>query len=300
MLTRLWVMVALLLSITMAPGTKIAMADAGCVGESWGVRCGVTAPGSGGSGGAEPLKKTQSGSGPVACVTQEVPPVRSRARTRSWARGAMREPATSRRKRRLRRLPTRSGRGIRPARSTGAQRRGFGPARVPSSSGKIPTPPSCRTPGSWPSRLSPRCAFARSRSGWRRIPRPARWASSGCRSGCGWRRRTRAPGDRTPRPRLRAATPSPRRARSPGWSGAWATAGPSRARPRAPRTPTRSGCRRRRIAAYRYTKQGTYTVTATSYWTINWSGIGESGVINQTYTSSVVVTIGELQTVVKG
>ena len=51
---------------------------------------------------------------------------------------------------------------------------------------------------------------------------------------------------------------------------------------------------------YRYTKQGTYTVTATSYWTINWSGIGESGVINQTYTSSVVVTIGELQTVVKG
>jgi len=45
---------------------------------------------------------------------------------------------------------------------------------------------------------------------------------------------------------------------------------------------------------------GTYTVTATSYWTINWSGIGESGVINQTYTSSVVVTIGELQTVVKG
>ena len=51
---------------------------------------------------------------------------------------------------------------------------------------------------------------------------------------------------------------------------------------------------------YRYTTQGTYTVTATSYWTINWSGIGESGVINQTYTSSVVVTIGELQTVVKG
>ena len=51
---------------------------------------------------------------------------------------------------------------------------------------------------------------------------------------------------------------------------------------------------------YRYTKQGTYTVTATSYWTINWSGIGQTGVIHQTYTSSVVVTIGELQTVVKG
>jgi len=51
---------------------------------------------------------------------------------------------------------------------------------------------------------------------------------------------------------------------------------------------------------YRYTTQGTYTVTATSYWTINWSGIGQTGVIHQTYTSSVVVTIGELQTVVKG
>ena len=51
---------------------------------------------------------------------------------------------------------------------------------------------------------------------------------------------------------------------------------------------------------YRYEKQGTYTVSATSYWTINWSGVGESGVIHQTYTNSVVVTIGELQTVVKG
>ncbi len=51
---------------------------------------------------------------------------------------------------------------------------------------------------------------------------------------------------------------------------------------------------------YRYTKQGTYTVTATSYWTITWSGVGQSGVIRQTYSSSVVVTIGELQVVVKG
>lgn len=51
---------------------------------------------------------------------------------------------------------------------------------------------------------------------------------------------------------------------------------------------------------YRYGTQGTYTVTATSYWTINWSGIGQTGVIHQTYSSSVVVTIGELQTVVKG
>ena len=41
-------------------------------------------------------------------------------------------------------------------------------------------------------------------------------------------------------------------------------------------------------------------MSATSYWTITWAGIGQSGVINQTYTSSVVVTIGELQTVVKG
>jgi hypothetical protein len=51
---------------------------------------------------------------------------------------------------------------------------------------------------------------------------------------------------------------------------------------------------------YRYAKQGTYTVTATSYWTITWSGVGQSGVIRQTYSSSVMVTIGELQVVVKG
>lgn len=51
---------------------------------------------------------------------------------------------------------------------------------------------------------------------------------------------------------------------------------------------------------YRYPTQGTYTVRATNYWTVNWSGIGQSGVINRNFTSSSVVTIGELQTVVKG
>lgn len=49
---------------------------------------------------------------------------------------------------------------------------------------------------------------------------------------------------------------------------------------------------------YVYAQQGTYTVRATSYWVIHWSGIGQTGVINTSYTSSVVVTIGELQTVV--
>lgn len=51
---------------------------------------------------------------------------------------------------------------------------------------------------------------------------------------------------------------------------------------------------------YRYPTQGTYTVRATNYWTVNWSGLGQSGVINRNYTSSSVVTIGELQAVVKG
>jgi hypothetical protein len=50
---------------------------------------------------------------------------------------------------------------------------------------------------------------------------------------------------------------------------------------------------------YRYTKQSeAYTVTATAYWTITWSGIGRTGVIHQALTSSVQLTVGELQTVV--
>ncbi|GGB21758.1 hypothetical protein GCM10011492_09560 [Flexivirga endophytica] len=44
-----------------------------------------------------------------------------------------------------------------------------------------------------------------------------------------------------------------------------------------------------------YTKQGTYTVTATSYWVINWSGIGQSGTIPVTTTRTTTIRIGEAQ-----
>ena len=46
-----------------------------------------------------------------------------------------------------------------------------------------------------------------------------------------------------------------------------------------------------------YQKQGEYTVTATSHWVINWSGIGESGVIVLDLDTQGTVRIGEIQTV---
>lgn len=50
---------------------------------------------------------------------------------------------------------------------------------------------------------------------------------------------------------------------------------------------------------YRYSKQGTYTVTATSYWTAQWSGYGQSGTINLTLESTRDnVRIGEIQVLV--
>lgn len=51
---------------------------------------------------------------------------------------------------------------------------------------------------------------------------------------------------------------------------------------------------------YSYPKQGKYTVTATSYWTAEWNGYGQSGTINFTLDSSRTnVTIGEIQVLVK-
>lgn len=48
-----------------------------------------------------------------------------------------------------------------------------------------------------------------------------------------------------------------------------------------------------------YSKQGTYTVTATSYWEVTWSGGGQSGTIPLTMLSSTTVVIGELQAVTR-
>ena len=46
-----------------------------------------------------------------------------------------------------------------------------------------------------------------------------------------------------------------------------------------------------------YTRQGRYTVSATSYWTVAWSGIGETGVIPIDFTSTTAITMGESQVI---
>jgi hypothetical protein len=48
---------------------------------------------------------------------------------------------------------------------------------------------------------------------------------------------------------------------------------------------------------YTYTRQGIYTVTATSYWEVAWNGMGQSGTIPLNFSSSVSITMGEIQVV---
>lgn len=47
-----------------------------------------------------------------------------------------------------------------------------------------------------------------------------------------------------------------------------------------------------------YSKQGEYTITATSNWEVSWQGIGQSGMIPYTRETSGTVRIGEIQVVV--
>lgn len=49
--------------------------------------------------------------------------------------------------------------------------------------------------------------------------------------------------------------------------------------------------------SYRYEKQGIRTITATSHWRVDWSGIGQRGTIHFTLDSSAQIAIGELQVV---
>ena len=46
---------------------------------------------------------------------------------------------------------------------------------------------------------------------------------------------------------------------------------------------------------YLYTRQGTYTVRATSYWTVRWAGVGQSGTIPMDFTQTTNITMGEAQ-----
>ncbi len=51
---------------------------------------------------------------------------------------------------------------------------------------------------------------------------------------------------------------------------------------------------------YRYQRQGTYTVSATSYWSVVWTGGGQSGTIPLHFTSTRQVVIGEVQVITTG
>ena len=49
---------------------------------------------------------------------------------------------------------------------------------------------------------------------------------------------------------------------------------------------------------HRYTRQGQYTVTATTAWEARWNGFGQSGTIAFNLVSTRQVTIGEIQVLV--
>lgn len=44
-----------------------------------------------------------------------------------------------------------------------------------------------------------------------------------------------------------------------------------------------------------YTRLGTYTVRATSHWTVRWNGLGQNGTISLDFTDTTNVTMGEAQ-----
>lgn len=49
-----------------------------------------------------------------------------------------------------------------------------------------------------------------------------------------------------------------------------------------------------------YTKSGRYTVQATSYWTVEWEGIAQTGEIPIDFTADTAITMGESQVIVTG
>ena len=302
MLTKLIAALALCLALTITPLTASpAHAEGGCEGASWGVACGVGVPGYGGAGPAAPLKNTHSGSSdPVACVTQEMPPREvpcSDAELGTWSNArACYIKAES--------PPPPLTDAVWSGNTTGSIYRcsssgiWSGPGSylfwADSAPGVIPDP-----------RVLAMQAVTQMRLraveiGMAPDPSPGSvglvglpiwlWVASPDQSTWGPNTKTASAGGYsvTATGRVTQVVWS----MGDGGTVACTSTGTTYA--------DSFGVSSSPDCGYRYTKQGTYTVTATSYWTINWSGIGESGVINQTYTSSVVVTIGELQTVVKG
>ena len=302
MLTRLLAALALCLALatTSLTGTP-AYAEAGCEGASWGVACGVGVPGYGGSGGAAPLKHTGSGSSdPVACVTQEMPPREvpcSNPELGTWSNArACYIKAES--------PPPPLTDAVWSGNTTGSIYRcsasgiWSGPGSylfwADTAPGVVPDP-----------RVLAQQAVTQMRLravtiGMAPDPSPGSvglvglpiwlWVASPDQSTWGPNTKTASAGGYS----VTATGKVTQVVWSMGDGGTVACTSTGTSYTDSFGMSASPDC------GYRYTKQGTYTVTATSYWTINWSGIGESGVINQTYTSSVVVTIGELQTVVKG
>lgn len=302
MLTRLLAALALCVALatTSLTGTP-AYADAGCEGASWGVACGVGVPGYGGSGGAAPLKHTGSGSSdPVACATQEMPPREvpcSNPELGTWSNArACYIKAES--------PPPPLTDAVWSGNRTGSIYRcsGSGIWSGPgsylfwadSAPGFVPDPRVLALQAVTQMRLRAITI------GMAPDPSPGSvglvglpiwlWVASPDQSTWGPNTKTASAGGYS----VTATGKVTQVVWSMGDGGTVACTSTGTSYTDSFGMSASPDC------GYRYTKQGTYTVTATSYWTINWAGIGESGVINQTYTSSVVVTIGELQTVVKG
>ena len=302
MLTKLIAALALCLALTITPLTASpAYAEGGCEGASWGVACGVGVPGYGGSGTAAPLKNSHSGSSdPVACVTQEMPPREvpcSNPELGTWSNArACYIKAES--------PPPPLTDAVWSGNTTGSIYRcsssgiWSGPGSylfwADSAPGLIPDPRVLALQAVTQMRLRA------VEIGMAPDPSPGSvglvglpiwlWVASPDQSTWGPNTKTASAGGYsvTATGKVTQVVWS----MGDGATVACTSTGTTYA--------DSFGVSSSPDCGYRYTKQGTYTVTATSYWTINWSGIGESGVINQTYTSSVVVTIGELQTVVKG
>lgn len=302
MLNKLIAALALCVPLTITLLTASpAYAEGGCEGASWGVACGVGVPGYGGSGPAAPLKNTHSGSSdPVACVTQEMPPREvacSDAELGTWSNArACYIKAES--------PPPPLTDAVWSGNTTGSIYRcsssgiWSGPGSylfwADSAPGVIPDPRVLALQAVTQMRLRA------VEIGMAPDPSPGSvglvglpiwlWVASPDQSTWGPNTKTASAGGYsvTATGKVTQVVWS----MGDGETVACTSTGTTYA--------DSFGVSSSPDCGYRYTKQGTYTVTATSYWTINWSGIGESGVINQTYTSSVVVTIGELQTVVKG
>ena len=304
MLTRLLAAFALSLALAVTPlNATSAAADAGCEGQSWGVACGIVVGGSAGSGGAEPLSRGGSGSrggGPVACVTQEIPSREvpctdpdlgtwSNARACYIQRVTPQPPLSD---------PVWNGN------TTGAIYRCSSSALWAGPGSYLlwsDTDPAARPD---PRVLAQQAVTAMRlraiRIGMAPEPSPGSvglvglpiwlWAASPDASTWGPNTKPASAGgfSVTATGRVNEVVWS----MGDGGTVACSTPGTTYA--------DTYGASPSPDCGYRYSKQGTYTVTATSNWTITWSGMGESGVINQTYSDSVVVTIGELQTVVKG